>query len=1771
MNNKHSWIYDILFILVLLVAGYLRIAGYNWGEGQHQHPDELFLTGVLDNLRAKTCVDENVSIDFCPTDQQRWMTIGEYFDSSTSTLSPYNRGHGFFVYGNLPMTLTRVVYEIFNADAPVNSKFLARQFSAIADLLTVFILYLIASKLYGRKIGLLAATFSSLAVLQIQQSHFFTADTFVNMFMFLTLWFGVSIVAKRVENREQLSEGSQQKADGTTPSFIFHYSLSIIRSPLFLLTLGFGFALGMAMASKINAAAMAIVLPFAFFVRYLIYDRQPSTTNQQLSTDYWQLIIALLIAGGLATLISFRIFQPYAFDGFGLSSQWLSNLSELRAQAKGTADLPWNLQWARRSHLFSFENLTVWGLGLPLGILAWIGFAIMAWRIFKHKEYQHLLLWGWTAFYFTWQSLQFNATMRYQLPIYPLLCMMAGWVIFESCITDNASRKTYSVIRNVIGFAVLILTVIWAFAFQGIYLRDETRIAASRWFFQNAPAGINLSIESDEGQYTQPLPVPSGLLITNETPYTFNFTPRQAGTLNEITFGAATDSSGLSTNINLTLYFATQPELGLASGSAILESSPAINSAGFPLTLAFDQQVSVFPDQQYVLKLETSGSGLYLSNFPSVFIQTIDGSYTQELPIPQNLFITSGNPYILTFTPQQEGNLQNVTFGFIKESSGLLPTAIDLTVYAASQPDADLAHVSSTLDSSSTSAQHGAPLTLKLDRAVPLLTDQQYILKIETTGADVSITGSAIANETGYDFSLPFRVDGYDPYGGLYSNEDLVLEVYWPDDANKINRFVEILSKADYIAIPTNHQYGQITRLPERYPLTTLYYRELIGCPDDEEIIECYRIAKPDTYQGNLGFDLVAVFESYPTFGNIVINDQAAEEAFTFYDHPKVMIFQKNAEFDANQVRAILNTVDLTKVVQLTPTQFDDYQPQKTLMLPEAQLATQRAGGTWSELFDYDWLQNKYPWLGVLYWYAFIFLLGVFAYPIARLALTGLKQYSYPFGRIVGILLLAWLAWFGGSIGIDYTRISIGVAFVIVAGTGITVGLKRKHEIKAEWNSNRKFFIAAEIVFLSFFLIDLFIRVGNPDLWHQFKGGERPMDFSYLNAVLKSTSFPAYDPWFAGGYINYYYYGFVLAGTPIKLLGIVPTIAYNFLLPTWFALIAVGTFAIGFSLVSSLKSQVNDDNEPSTFDLRLISGIGASVMAILLGNLGTIQFIINSIQRVALQGAGVPADSTFFQRIGWTFQGLWKMFGEHATLPIGRGDWYWNPSRVIPPGPGNEITEFPLFTFLYSDLHAHMLVMPIAIFIIAWALAVVLSRAQLTRAEWIISFFIGALAIGALKPTNTWDLYTYYLLAAIAMGYTIYRYLQVPSPFKSWVVGEGIFIKLILAVGSAILLYFISSLLYYPFTYWWGQAYNSIAYWSASRTPFGSYFTQWGLFLFIITAWLIWETREWMAVTSVSKLSGLKKYILVIEIIVAGFIALLAFFLFDGVFAGLIALPLALWSAILILRPELPDTKRFVLFLTGTALTITIAVEFISLVGDIGRMNTIFKLYLQAWMMFAISAAAALAWLLPVMFTWKAKWRNLFQVGFYLLLSSAFLFTLTGTTDKISDRLNPNAPHSLDSMEYMNHSELWDGQTMNLSEDYRAIRWMQDNVQGSPVIVEANCTEYRWCTRFTINTGLPGVVGWNWHQRQQRGVFAQQVQDRVNEVGLFYNTTDIQLALAFLKKYDVQYIVVGQLERNVYPTLIDLPDGLAKFKEYNGVHWKAVYEDLNTTIYEVIP
>jgi uncharacterized membrane protein len=321
--------------------------------------------------------------------------------------------------------------------------------------------------------------------------------------------------------------------------------------------------------------------------------------------------------------------------------------------------------------------------------------------------------------------------------------------------------------------------------------------------------------------------------------------------------------------------------------------------------------------------------------------------------------------------------------------------------------------------------------------------------------------------------------------------------------------------------------------------------------------------------------------------------------------------------------------------------------------------------------------------------------------------------------------------------------------------------------------------------------------------------------------------------------------------------------------------------------------------------------------------------------------------------------------------------------------------------------------------------------------------------------------------------------------------------------------------------------YSAIDPWNGPFTPLGSYLTHWTVLLFILVSWMTWETREWMATTPVSALRKLKPYQLLIE----GFLVLIVLALlalqYKGTSVGWIALPIAAWAGVLLLRPDLSDVKRFVLFLIGTALIITIVVEVVVVRGDIGRQNTIFKFYLQSWFLLAVSAGAAFAWTVPAFSRWLPGWRVFWQSAMILLISGAALFTVSGATGKIRDRWIAEAPRTFDAMTFMNYAHYDDfGQRMDLSEDYRAIRWMQDNVQGSPVIVEANCTEYHWCTRFTIYT---------------------------------------LSARTFLETFDVSYIIVGPLERAAYS-----PEGLSKFRAFEGKYWREVYRDGDTVIYEVV-
>ena len=1757
---------SLILLFVIMTAGaYLRIVGMNWDDNQHLHPDERFLTMVESGT-------------------QPVKSLALYFNTDVSMLNPNNVGYGFYVYGDLPIIIVRYLAEALQQSGYDQVFLLGRYASAFVDLLTILVVFMIVDRMYRKPLmAALAAGFTSFAVLQIQQSHFFTVDTFTNLFAFMAFYCAVWVMTDIPKSR---SDETMFMDPGETPPVKPSFWWGLIGDwgsvPVYIL---FGVFFGMALASKVSVYQIAALIPLAVIIR--LVQLPADERKRQFVVMARNLVIAAFFS-----ILLFRICQPYAFKGpgfldVGLNPKWVSNIMDLKAQSDGDVDFPPGLQWARRPVWFAWENMVIWGQGLPLGILSWAGFLWMAWRMFKGEWKQHLMLWGWTAFYFLTQSQVFNPTMRYLLFVYPTLAIIAAWTVFDIWeVRRQVSFKTswflaaWNKVRKplavVLGVGVLAATAAWAYGFVQIYMRPVTRVAASEWIYQNVPGPIDLKVESGGQIQSQPLPFRQGTSLLGDRDIIIAFTPAKTGLISTVTLPHVMEPAATAGIKTLTVTVSNDYEgvdnLGMGSVTDTFINTGG-DSRGRTFVINFTQIPQVTAGKRYYFRFHYDHSGVSLASTPTYTLIDQNGKTIQDwLPDPVEV-VRPGVIYQESFDGLREGTINHVSLTHVvdweaRPDEKTLKLSLIAPAYSRI--------ISTAIVKSDFSAgkdRRGDSYDLTLDHPFTIAKGQTYLLQIEMLQGDgaIAVYGAKHALESSWDDAIPLPIDGFNSFdysNGIYRS-DLNFEMYFDDGADKLARFENILDQADYIYITSNRQYATTVRVPERYPLTTEFYRNLMGCPASNDLISCYYVATPGMYNGGLGFVLVDIAQSEPTIGPFTFNSQFAEEAFTVYDHPKVLIFKKTANYSSDKMHSILESVDLSNVVHLTPKQASS--AKGNMMLPVDKLVQQQAGGTWSEIFNRLALFNQIPAVGAVYWYVMILLLGWVCFPLVRFTFSGLPDKGFPLTRLVGMLALAFLTWIAGSAGLSINALSISAIFALLVILNAGLFWMQRKTILNDLKENWKSYLIAEMVFLTLFLLFIAVRLGNPDLWHPSKGGEKPMDFSYLNAVIKSTTFPPFDPWYAGGYINYYYFGFVLVGVPIKWLGIIPSIAYNLVLPTFFAFFGAAAFSMGWNLMwgfgyKLVKPDPEKEDVVRVYNNRpLTAGLVATGLSLLVGNLGTVRMIWQGFMRLATPNFET---GNILDKLIWTFQGL-AMFIQHAQLPYGAGDWYWIPSRAIP---GEPITEFPLFTFLYADPHAHMFALPLTLLALAWSLSILLQQWKWEGdhswnqiLQGAVTFVVGGMVIGSLYPTNTWDMPAYLAIGCLVVFYTICRHtftspkerMEIWRYFKRFVFG-------LLAAGALAGLAF---LLYRPFSQWFVQAYNSIDIWKGDHTQLPDYLTHWGLFLFIISSWMLWETIDWMDKTPLSRLRLLMPYWTLLLMLFLAFIAIVVLLQVVGVNIAWVALILSFWALILIVRPNQPDAKRFVLFMVGSASILTLAVELVALHGDIGRMNTVFKFYLQAWTMFSISAAAALVWVYPaVMRHWLAGWRSIWTLALGLLLGSAGLFTLMGGLDKITDRMTNLAPHTLDGMAYMQYAHYNDsGKGMDLSEDYRAIQWMQDHVQGSPVIVEANTSEYRWGTRFTIYTGLPGVVGWNWHQRQQRAALnTEAVFNRVQEIGFFYNTSSLTDTETFLYKYNVKYIIVGQLEQITYTSA-----GLSKFTTYNGQYWDEVYRDGNTVIYQV--
>ena len=1740
-TRKIDWksILVIVSLITIIFAGWsFRSMNNNWDESRHLHPDERYLSMVINAIEPV------------------W-TAREYFDTATSPLNPGNKDFGFFVYGTLPVFMVRYAGEWTGQVGYDLNTLLGRTLSAVMDTITILLTFFIAKKLFNRWVGLIAAVLYAFAVLPIQLAHFMTVDSFTNTFAMLTVLMAVIILKRPLSISEQTGKVSQVWLK------LWPY-------------LAFGAALGMATASKINAISLALLLPLAEGVRYYRLEKQGKEPA----------FLPMLGRIGLAAVMSFvvfRICQPYAFDGpgflnFSINQNWWLSMRSLQAQSTGEVDFPPALQWARRPQWFSFKNLLLWGLGLPLGLAAFGSTIGMAFHVFRKKNLDNLPLLAWTLIYAAWQGLAWVKSMRYLMPIYPLLAIIAAWGLWQLLTASRdfrwkklkISNKSLRAIGIVAAALVLAGTLAYAFAFSQIYTRPVTRIEASEWIYENIDGPINLTVETEEGPFSQQGQYRNQVALLPGRSYLSAFVADRVGAIESVTFPEMQDLMLSIDPITYTLEI-YESNSGNSILPAMLSGTPSGGNQLSSLIFYLDQSVILEKGKTYVLVLGflTENSQPYLAGVPFITYANENGTLNKQYLPRISQQITTGNPFNIRIFVTNPGEIRQVVIPQLVDMSqnpGEKILRVTLTTTGEEPQQTVSAEISGTfLDMGQ---GFGSEVVFDLPQSLVLsrMQDVELSLEMVSGSGQIAVNTVGVVHETVWDDGLPLMMNGYIPYDtnlGIFRG-DLNLDMYAQDDQVKRDRFFQMLTQGEYIFMSSNRQWGTIPRVPERYPLSTAYYRALVGCPEDMESVTCYNLAEPGRFEGQLGFELVETFTSYPSLGTWEFNDQFAEEAFSVYDHPKVMIFRKTNDFDPEKLAAFLDTVDLSKVVYLTPRQASQYESGKpTLMLSDQDLQIQQENGTWSEIFDRNGLLNRYPVLAVLAFYAFSLLLGLLVFPFLRLALPGLKDKGYGFSRIIGFLLFAYLAFVLGSAGFAVTRGLLLVVLGLIALAGLVTGRLTRHALIKDLKRIWKQILVEEIITIVMFGFFLFIRWLNPDLWHPWRGGEKPMDFSYLNAVIKSTVFPAYDPWYAGGYINYYYYGQVLIGLPMKLLGIVPAIAYNILLALWYGMLSVGVFSLAWNITKAIFGRESFDGKSKVFDLAFWAGLTAMLVLGFLGNLGEVKLFSDAIKTLGSGGLAI-ADGTFAQQVQWLLGGLGKLFNGEI-LPISAGSWYWNPSRAIP---GESITEFPFFTFLYGDFHAHLIAMPVVVAAMGWGLSVLMSRGQWHEKPrrnitgLILGFLLGGLIIGALKPINTWDFYTFMVLNMVILGYIGWRY--VPAVKNRWLSPN---LTKVVQIGlSVVVLYLIASLLYQPFNRWFYPGYGQIGLWDGDKTPLVSYFTHWGLLLFLIVFWFAWESYQWMAAT---KVASLKRWENAKSWITAGLLfvgAILIGLLIMKVKIAIVALPLCVWALALLLAPGQPDGKKLLFFMAGTGLLLTIVVELVHLVGDIGRMNVVFKLYLQAWMLMTLVAGIGLAITWRDQSQWRGRNQILFQVPLILLLTSALMFPIFATRDKVTDRMNPDAPHTLDGMKYMESSRFQvNGVDMDLGQDYRAILWMQENIEGSPVILEAQAYEYYWGNRYTIYTGLPGVVGWNYHQRQQRALTgSDKVQARVDEVNGFFLSLDEDFVRNYLEKYRVEYIIVGQQEKAFYPQ-----EALMKFPAYNGILWDEVYREDSTVIYRV--
>jgi YYY domain-containing protein len=897
--------------------------------------------------------------------------------------------------------------------------------------------------------------------------------------------------------------------------------------------------------------------------------------------------------------------------------------------------------------------------------------------------------------------------------------------------------------------------------------------------------------------------------------------------------------------------------------------------------------------------------------------------------------------------------------------------------------------------------------------------------------------GQRFANES-WDDPVPLGEERHDPTA--YAGPSLPLVD--PDSAKKAHDVVQALEGSDWVAVTSGRTYMNFTRIPAVFPMTIAYYRAL--------------------FDGSLGFDRMADFTSYPSLGPLRFPDDRSEEQFTVYDHPRVLLFRKSPRFSPQKALALL-----LAAVPVTPPTMNEWErwPRPLRRVAEPVRPDRRAPTVEAPPPLDSGVGNSV--LAAILWYVGLAVVGLAGAPLCWAAFPRLQDRGFGFARLFGLVAATYVLTAALSLHLLANgRRAAVLSLGLVAAAAAVVYLRNRHDIARFVRENRRSLLLGEAVFAAGFVLFLVLRALNPEIYW----GEKPMDFSILNILVRTKSLPTSDPWLAGAPLGYYTFGHEM----VVLLTFLTHLSTRFTFNLAFGLLG-GTILQGaFSLARNWGGTLR-------------AGIAGGTLTLLLGNLSGLR--------------------------------EWLVQKRHLDW-----DYFWATSRVI----RDTINEYPLWSLVFADLHAHVFAIPLFLLFAAGALHLVrlhadpaASTARRLAGACLLGFFAAAQAL-----TNAWDVP---LLSGLLILVPLTAALAA-SRISLASLGRG-GLALVAAAASA-----------YAFARpLWVRIGHGPAI-GRNVEPSTSGFDQltvFGLFMVLALGWWLSSVSGRMEARGRGR--GARAGLVLLAVAVLG---LVAWRWPDAFLAACVLLFLAAYVAL----AELPEDRLAIAYVA----TAFFLVLFCQRLYIYDRMNTFFKLYLEAWLLFA-TATAVLVFRSRERRGTLDHWAWPARAGVAVLVLAALFTTATGVRAGVSRHFAPYDGPTLDGLHYL--------ETLHPGE-YRAVLWMRRSIEGTPVMLEAQGPSYQDFGRIAMLTGLPTVLGWDYHVKQ-RGNSDAEVEARRRAVETIYSTPDLARAEALLKRYRVGYVYVGWLERKTYPSA-----GLQKFK--GSPDFQLAYENPESRVYRFV-